>query len=507
LVYVGEKVPLDKFKSYADFFSTGTGSDGANRAGIGLANYSNRSFFTAGTNIGQTLLPSPSPIGVGLTAELIYPSGSTWWQVSGAMIVLKGNVTDNLDPTPAGTSSAILTSAGAWDQFLKPTALPSRTINYLTYNDMARLLLPRAGSYSVGFINHFFRGRMTIAPPKEGVYGVIDQAKTPVTNATTDYKGFNVIKLQLSAPPTDNNDQPQSLAGGVLTAVFKFKRNKCYNTLVELNEYPSDSSDSGNCRLAEEEVVVSSPANGGNPVQVAATPETYTFEFANALPINATDVRLQVLYKGYLNSEQDAIVVATEDLSEPAFVSYLNTTDYFAIAGKVYTIAEISGNQTLINKLTVCVKTENGNKTLIPDCLKPRDVKVDMAIGPEGNQVTLAHDKLEPKKFVRFSILKSAVGNTTIRQMPTGTCHPLDDIQVVPYYWQNNYTYPSTTSSDYSKMLSVRGDIHWTWISCVNNGDGSTPGTPDNRSEIFKAMATKELMLTEILINGGEGFK
>ena len=49
LIYGG--YPKPTFSTYADFFSTGTG--GANAIGKGLANYSNRGFYSFGTNIGS----------------------------------------------------------------------------------------------------------------------------------------------------------------------------------------------------------------------------------------------------------------------------------------------------------------------------------------------------------------------------------------------------------------------------------------------------------------------
>lgn len=49
--------PTPRFSKYSDFFSTQPG--GNTQDGKGLADYSNRGFFTAGTNKGTAKYPSP----------------------------------------------------------------------------------------------------------------------------------------------------------------------------------------------------------------------------------------------------------------------------------------------------------------------------------------------------------------------------------------------------------------------------------------------------------------
>ena len=58
---------------------------------------------------------------------------------------------------------------------------------------------------------------------------------------------------------------------------------------------------------------------------MATTPDgkEITFKFSNReLPINAWDVVLQVVYRGQLGSESDAVVVATRD--DPAIVDIVH---------------------------------------------------------------------------------------------------------------------------------------------------------------------------------------
>ncbi|MBC7624800.1 MAG: hypothetical protein H7232_15610 [Aeromicrobium sp.] len=67
LNYAGYAIP--SFANYRDFFATDTGA--ASATGRGLANYSNRGFYSFGTNINDSLFLAPSPTGVGLGSESI----------------------------------------------------------------------------------------------------------------------------------------------------------------------------------------------------------------------------------------------------------------------------------------------------------------------------------------------------------------------------------------------------------------------------------------------------
>ncbi|MEO8101534.1 MAG: hypothetical protein ABI790_03355 [Betaproteobacteria bacterium] len=61
--------PKPMFANAEDFFSTTTGT--ANTTGAGLANYSNRGFYSFGTNVSNSVFPSPPQYGAGLGSETI----------------------------------------------------------------------------------------------------------------------------------------------------------------------------------------------------------------------------------------------------------------------------------------------------------------------------------------------------------------------------------------------------------------------------------------------------
>jgi hypothetical protein len=161
--------PIPAFSNYLPYFTTRqTGVDILSRKG--LADYSNRGFFSAGKNLGQGEYDNPSnDAGTytfsDVTAQyfVIDPAGSVSLNNVGVRVLL-GSVTDSLNP--AQSAQAVpLTAFGLWDQSLQNLGQTlSYTLNKSNYDAMADLLIPRAVSYSAGLINYFFRGKIDIVP-------------------------------------------------------------------------------------------------------------------------------------------------------------------------------------------------------------------------------------------------------------------------------------------------------------------------------------------------------
>src|SRR4029434_6467076 len=85
------------------------------------------------------------------------------------------------------------------------------------------------------------------------------------------------------------------------------------------------------CRSSVEEIVVSDPVDTSIlPTESLHYNEQVLvkFNFAKPIPINATDILLQVVFRGWLGNEADAVVVATKNISEPNYIAFVNYTDY-----------------------------------------------------------------------------------------------------------------------------------------------------------------------------------
>jgi hypothetical protein len=201
------------------------------------------------------------------------------------------------------------------------------TLNRFNFDAAHQFLIPRAVAYSAGLINYFFRGKLEISLPDEGIYALADHSLPEVN--TKDTGGFSKIKLKLrNITPGGNGVEPTGTTGK-LQAVAKFHRNNCYEGIT-LQGQPGGPLYQDNCRSADEEIVVSAKANATTDLD-SESGQAITFTFQSPIPINATDVYLQVVYRGPLGQESDAVVVATKDISEPTFFNFDNYSDCYLV--------------------------------------------------------------------------------------------------------------------------------------------------------------------------------
>lgn len=342
--------------------------------GKGLANYSNRGFVTDGANFTGTrtgnalnIQPNPnfpSPNGAGAVIlkqqitdpDLLGPNGPSQ-PLQGEMWFVGTTVPDNYLGTTTDTNPKTSTFS-IFDEDL--TAIGSDwtfTLNNYNYKEAHKLLIPRAVGYSAGLINYFFRGTMEITPPAEQVYAIVDHSQIHQTDPMAGYAGFGAIKLNVR----NTTPSGEAMTGGKLIAVAKFHRNGCYKDDLS-GEFSQDTA--GNLvypvcasgqvyRTPDEEILVSTSVKdaAGNLLTTvsldAVTPTQLTFNFANAIPINATDLYLQVVYRGTLGNEPDAVAVATKDVFEPTYVAVLNSTDQLLFNGTFYATTDLALLPTL----------------------------------------------------------------------------------------------------------------------------------------------------------------
>lgn len=322
LTFTGYAAP--QFARYADFFTTSR-ADGDVPAGRGLADYSNRGFFTVDANYGNTVYPWPTSDPSAyqqVTAPanaLPYPD-MTFHYLNGEVRDQVANQTNVISMTTEGLFEK------ARGTFL-PALPPIYVLNRKNFDDRASLLIPRAVGYSAGFLNHVFRGEMELSLPQDGVYAAVDHG-TPAGNHPQT-GGFRKVKVKvrnLTPAPASTGIDPMDSTAGQLVAIARFHRNNCYAADLS-GEYGSPGMSWQACRNDEQEIVVSDPATVPTTINSEASPVTFTF--TTPIPISATDLHLQVAYRGPLGNEQDAVVVQTKDISEPTYAYNFFTWDQF----------------------------------------------------------------------------------------------------------------------------------------------------------------------------------
>ena len=482
--------PVPAFAQYADYWAGSTHA--------GLADYSNRGFFSVGTlpsNLSNAYaLPSRSDSSY--TTEQVTITRWSGQAVSGWIpkaTLFKGNVDDATGQPPA--TDVPLHAKSIWEEsrqtLTAPVFGPLQTLTKANYDAAIDLLIPRAVAYSAGILKYAFRGRLDITPSEEGIYSLIDHyelsgAGKNATDASGGFKGFKSFKLNLRnatpdiIPSGGGSVAPQIMPGGTLVGVLKFYRNNNYTD--DLAGEPANASAYSYSRSTAEEIVVSSRVKDGagniltGNIPVTTTTQTFIFEFDQELPINATDVKLQVVYRGALGSEADAVVVETVDISEPAYVTYLNSTDYIQIGNGLYTrdqINDAAAGVMLRSQVrpTTCIDSMTG---LLKDtCLQPIPLDFDVKFGSTANSAN-AHIALPQNKTYHRLAMLIPPGSTGLIDWSQAhaACGYRTTLNIPRRVVQTDYTaeYPDGFTL-VSPVLATQGVRSWASLSCILNGD------------------------------------
>nr|MCU0974138.1 hypothetical protein [Burkholderiales bacterium] len=291
--------------------------------GKGMAEFTNVNFFSAGT-----MKRSPPTTGKSFemrARDLCIAVAAPPCEVANLDHFVKffpSTVYDRLRPAAGGPNPYAAAESIYSADFGKIVGGdPVPTVNRFTFHYDHAYLLPRAVAYSAGLIDFIFRGEMQVMPPKEGVYAIVDNSEAGCGNPC----GFRKLRLKLrNTTPGD-----EVMGPGELRAIVKYHRNQCHQTDLS-GHHGGPRFDGDSCRL-DESISVSEPILIGTPVSRAADGEERSFHFPllNYIPIDATDVRLQILFRGRLGQEEDAVAITTVDIAEPNFVAVANNTDHY----------------------------------------------------------------------------------------------------------------------------------------------------------------------------------
>ena len=174
----------------------------------------------------------------------------------------------------------------------------------------AQDLLPRAVGYSAGLIDYFFRGQIELTPPDRFIYGI-----------TTSNGSFQEIRVKAKNITTTGED----MSNGQIWLVIKYK--------VALEDpfqsYPAPTT-------PDFYYIVVPEKNNINTIP-KDMPIELTFDLSTTpIPLWATDIYMQIVYKGQLGSETETVAVGFKDISEPTPIDIVNGMDYICINGSPY---------------------------------------------------------------------------------------------------------------------------------------------------------------------------
>jgi hypothetical protein len=254
---------------------------------------------------------------------------------------------DALSSSSSLFSQALLRPEGTYGVEFKE--FPIFQQNVFTYEDAAKTLVPLATQYSVGMIDYFFRGELEVLPPANGLYTIADLNDNRVSCANSNC-GFKALrarvrnKTPLIVDPSSGQGVEQAAGNGQLVAVVKYNVNRCYSPDGTGEPGPLNPSfDVRRCLFSGDDPAkaetlptdlhaVSAPlaVPQGLVSSGELNPPELRFDFsAQPIPVNAWNLRLQIVFRGVLGIEADGIAVGLTRIPAPSTFRVFNESDWF----------------------------------------------------------------------------------------------------------------------------------------------------------------------------------
>jgi len=211
-----------------------------------------------------------------------------------------------------------MVAEGIFFRFLPPF-ISNFALDDYVLTEYASHLLPRAIGYSAGLLDYFFRGRIEIAPPARFAYGL------------AEYEPGNTGRFTKLRFKVRNATPGEDTGPGQLVALVQYRASVTGQSLVDHPFAPISS---------ELFFAISEPID----VALGGAFQELTFDFSQspiAIPTNAADVFLTVVFKGRLGLEDDAVMIGGKDLFEPSPIDHANVTDWECFLGVPYPVGDL----------------------------------------------------------------------------------------------------------------------------------------------------------------------
>jgi hypothetical protein len=399
--------PIPTFSTPRRFMTTRTQSGGdAIATRKGLMDYSNRGFFTEGTasgrpNIKLRTMPSPPTDLAGSTEVSLQIDGTEFVDLTWSTVdQVAPSYVDALDAPYQGVvpqGGVAVRNVANFSNTVKVNLEARHLRNH------ANVLIPRAISYSTGLINYFFRGTLEIEPIDQRVFAVVNQGDPHIVDANGwprktaggSVFGFEKIRLKvrnittpITEPGVGGAVVPQTVGtDGQLIAIARYHRNLCYQRDMSgertqayapppliAGAITEPNCAAGTTRSVFQDISVSVPIAisnvaqlpGGSGTPLPASVET-TFDFAiDPIPVNATDLIIQVVYRGTLGEEPESIALGTLDVREPTYYAAWNNTDfYFSEIGNQWLVQNpLSFMSRGMDGITICAGAATASRLI-----------------------------------------------------------------------------------------------------------------------------------------------
>lgn len=370
----------------------------------GLSEYTNANFVSADTIFTETFDKADRHY-------FPYPSyDPQCYQIVETVDAATSKKKRYLSKTCQGEQVTHFAAAGPLFPYLWPLYRGSLKLDETTHREYSEKLVPRAVGYSAGLLNYFFRGQIRLVSDANnpGQYIIQNNSEENMRGIFSlyydDVRGNrNIIKQNLgyglmsidakmaSDPvtfdmPSDGKEpgkfilvfqgtigsESGAVAGYITTRILEITPpSQFIYSMVDANEAtPQFKVVTVKVRKPTAEIMqngtlqaiakykkttddpnflfsVSTPQSG---ISLGSDAQEFSFDFTNnPIPMDATDLYLEIVFKGTIGTEQGATAIGIKDISEPTPLSIFNNMDRICIYGKWY----VTGTPEAYNALPV----------------------------------------------------------------------------------------------------------------------------------------------------------
>lgn len=274
---------------------------------VGLAEYTNAYFFSEDT-LNTNEYPHPNPSDTDIL--------SIDWKNPELVDKQDGKKDLKIYLHHGSTNRRLATISYFLHDCLPPRSCWDYSLYFLddaVYRDSASLLIPRAVGYCAALLDYFFRDTIEITAGSEGIYSLYNP-----NDPAGDAGGFRTITLMARNSSAYSGEV---MSDGKIELIVKY-------------------------RVARSDPFVSAYVPASEPLPNIVAPEKYgvrsipndgfvalAFDLPQALPKEATDLYLQLVYKGTIGAEKDGVAMGFKDISEPTPYDIFNNMDWVCMSG------------------------------------------------------------------------------------------------------------------------------------------------------------------------------
>jgi len=171
-------------------------------------------------------------------------------------------------------------------------------------------MIPRAVGYAGALIDYFYRGSIELSLPAKGIYAI-----------TAPDGSFSEIRVKAR----NTTSTGEEMTNGTFQLVVR------YTLALE------DPFQSSPVTVGPRQYHIIPEKNGVSGIS-KTTPSELVFDLSSApIPLWATDIVIQLVFKGQLGNEIGAVALGSRDISEPTPLDVANNMDYACVNGTYLT--------------------------------------------------------------------------------------------------------------------------------------------------------------------------